>query len=240
VVRRVRAILSTPFSKYSEEVIRIKKLETQMKVLSPDIPNEIAEIIFQDRKICNEDCFQMGKISHCIIENQSAEGVFFEKIIFENVIFQQVDFSGLELIDVIFEKCDLSNVDFNEAIMHRVEMKDCKIVGINLMGATLRNVLFDHCYGDYATFRNANCKQVKFHNSSLVNADFYTSTLLNVYFSNSSLNEIQLSGTKLAGIDLSSCEFRKIGVTMEDVQGCIVSPQQAVGFSKLFGLIINE
>jgi hypothetical protein len=24
------------------------------------------------------------------------------------------------------------------------------------------------------------------------------------------------------------------------VQGCIVSPQQAVGFSKLFGLIIKE
>ncbi|MDF2636439.1 MAG: hypothetical protein K0R78_3313, partial [Pelosinus sp.] len=111
---------------------------------------------------------------------------------------------------------------------------------INLMGATLRNVLFDNCYGDYANFRNVNCKQVKFHNSSLANADFYTSTLLKVHFSNSSLEQIQLSGTKLAGIDLSSCEFRQIGVTIEDMQGCIVSPQQAVGFSKLFGLIINE
>ncbi|WP_197470757.1 pentapeptide repeat-containing protein [Anaerosporomusa subterranea] len=124
--------------------------------------------------------------------------------------------------------------------MHQVEIKNCKILGINLLGATLRNVLFDNCYGDYATFRNVNCKQVKFHNSSLANADFYKSTLLHVHFSNSSLDQIQLSGTKLAGIDLSSCEFRQIGVTIEDVQGCIVSPQQAVGFSKLFGLIIKD
>jgi len=211
-----------------------------VKILSPNIPKELPHLIVSNKKICNEDYFEMGIISGCIIEDQVAQHVFFEKIIFENVIFQQVDFSGLELTDVIFEKCDLSNVDFNEAIMHRVKMKDCKILGINLLGATLRNVLFDNCYGDYATFRNANCKQVKFHNSSLANADFYTSTLLNVCFSNSSLDQIQLSGTKLAGIDLSSCAFRQISVTMEDVQGCIISPQQAVGFSKLFGLIVNE
>lgn len=226
--------------KYYEEVSCIKKLQTDFTVLSPDIPEELDEVIFPDRKICDEDYFEMGIISNCIIEHEVAAHVFFDKVIFRNVIFQKVDFSKLELTDVIFERCDLSNVDLNEAIMHQVEMRSCKIVGINLMGATLRNVLFDTCYGDYANFRNVNCKQVQFHNSSLANADFYSSTLHKVYFSHSRLDQIQLSGTKLAGIDLSSCEFSHIGITIEDVQGCIVSPQQAVGFSKLFGLIIKE
>ncbi len=66
------------------------------------------------------------------------------------------------------------------------------------------------------------------------------STLLNVEFSDSNLEKMQLSGTKLAGIDLSSCEFSQIGVTKEDAKGCIISSDQAIGFARLFGLIVNE
>lgn len=66
------------------------------------------------------------------------------------------------------------------------------------------------------------------------------STLLNVEFSDSNLEKMQLSGSKLAGIDLSSCEFNQIGVTKEDVKGCIVSTQQAIAFARVFGLIVNE
>lgn len=222
------------------EVSQIKKLQTHMKIVSPDIPQELAELTFPDRRICNEDYFELGIVSNCIIENQTADHVFFDKVIFKNVIFKEIDFSRVELTNVVFQNCDLSNVNFDEGIVHQVELNNCKILGINLLGTTLRNVLFDNCCGDYATFRNVNCKQVKFDNSSLAKADFYESTLRDVYFSHSNLDQMQLSGTKLTGIDLSSCEFSQLGVNIEDVKGCIVSPQQAVGFSKLFGLIVND
>ena len=49
-----------------------------------------------------------------------------------------------------------------------------------------------------------------------------------------------MSGTKLKGIDLSSCELDGLGVTIEDLDGCIVSSEQVIAFSYLLGLIIKN
>lgn len=48
-----------------------------------------------------------------------------------------------------------------------------------------------------------------------------------------------MSGTSLSGIDLSDSNVEGIGIQLEDLRGTIVSPIQAVDFSKLLGLVIN-
>ncbi|MCM3338128.1 pentapeptide repeat-containing protein [Paenibacillus sp. MER TA 81-3] len=217
-----------------------KKNRKNENVLRPNIPKYMESFTFTDRNIYTEDVFQLRVIENEVIEHQTAEKVCFDQIIFKNVTFDQITFHKLELTDVIFEKCDLSNIDLSDAIMHRVEMNDCKILGLNLLGSTLRNVLFHNCYADFATFRFANCKQVKFENTSLCNADFYRSELTKVELCESNLDQAQMSGTKLAGIDVSSCRFDGLGATLEDLQGCIISPEQAVVLSRTFGLIIKE
>ncbi|WII40369.1 pentapeptide repeat-containing protein [Paenibacillus thiaminolyticus] len=86
----------------------------------------------------------------------------------------------------------------------------------------------------------ANMKQVHFQECLLVHADLYSSSVLQTQFENCDLDQAQLSGTKLAGIDLSECTFTALGAGLDDLQGCIISPEQAAVFAAQFGLKIKE
>lgn len=182
----------------------------------------------------------MGMIVDCVIEDQEANKVTFDKIIFKNVTFTESTLTGVELTDVIFEQCDLSNVDFSDAIIHRTEFKDCKMIGTNLSSGTLRNVLFDSCIADYATFRYANTKQVFIQDSSLCKTDFSFSKSQKIELFRSNIDLAQFSGTELDGIDLSDCEFNGLGVDVTNLQGCTISREQAYIFANLFRLIVKE
>lgn len=114
------------------------------------------------------------------------------------------------------------------------------MVGIDLTEATLRNVLFHNCIGDFANFRYANFKQALFEESSLRSADFYSATLQKVYMQRCNLDAVQLSAVKLEGMDLSNCDFTVLGVGIEDIKGCTISKEQASVFANLFGLIVKE
>ena len=127
-----------------------------------------------------------------------------------------------------------------DATIHRTEFRDCKIMGLDLTGATLRNLLMRDCMGDYSTYRFTNMKQVSFLDCSLCGADFYSSELQQVHFDGSNLDQVQLSGTKLEGIDLSVCEFTELAVTIADLQGCIIGREQASVFAGLFGLVLKH
>lgn len=59
-------------------------------------------------------------------------------------------------------------------------------------------------------------------------------------FAECQIDKAQFSGTKLAGIDLSRTDFHNLGVTLEDLQGCIISPAQAISFTRIFGLVVKE
>jgi hypothetical protein len=52
--------------RYPEEAHMVKKLQPKLKILSPDIPEELDQIVLEDRQICNEDYFEIGIISDCI------------------------------------------------------------------------------------------------------------------------------------------------------------------------------
>jgi len=217
----------------------MNKKKKSMKIESPKIiPGELS--VFTQLDVQSNDFFEMGTIQDCVIENQNANKVTFDKFSFKNVTFTETALTGVEFTDVIFERCDLSNIDFSDAIIHRTKFLECKMIGINLSGATLRNVLFDRCLGDYATFRFSNTKQVIVQDSSFYKTDFISSKLHKIDLSRTNIDQSQWSGTKLDGIDLSDCEFNGLGAAVEDLKGCIISREQAYVFATMFGLIVNE
>ena len=108
-----------------------------------------------------------------------------------------MSFQYADLTDVIFEDCNLSNVDLSFSAIHKVEMKNCKAVGINVSEATLRNVLFDNCNGKYGLFSFSDLKHVNFKDSFLCNGDFHEAKFLKVGFLNSNLQETRMTGAKL-------------------------------------------
>ena len=53
------------------------------------------------------------------------------------------------------------------------------------------------------------------------------------------LNEVNFIGTALKGVDLSNSSFQQLSVSLENLKGCEVSTEQAIGFAVLMGLKIK-
>jgi uncharacterized protein YjbI with pentapeptide repeats len=226
-------------SSLNSEVSKMKNKKRSYKIVAPKIPKELDEFYFSNDYIENEDTFCMSIVAHCSIEYQTAQQVSFKQMIFRNVTFKEVSFEGVDITDVRFENCDLSNVDFRGAIIHRVEMINCKILGVDLSEATLQNVIFEDCNGSYAFFRFTKWKQINFKNCVLSDTDFQKANFTKVGFDHCNLEQSQMSGTKLKGIDFSNCEIEGMGVRIEDLYGAIVSPIQAISLSKLLGIVVK-
>ncbi|MBY0134323.1 hypothetical protein H0177_29410 [Bacillus cereus] len=54
------------------------------------------------------------------------------------------------------------------------------------------------------------------------------------------MHQSNLAGVVLKGVDLSTCLFDNITISLGKLQGCIISTEQAIGFSKLLGVIVKD
>lgn len=209
------------------------------KITSPKITDADLLLPKQILSLRTKDEISCCSISDTTIEHQDAHKVSFDQVIFKNVTITESSLTGIELMDVIFDHCDLSNVDFTNAIIHRTEFRNCKLIGTDFTRGRFQNVYVKDCLGDFATFRLTNLKQVAFDDSLLRNSDYYQSSFQKVAFSRCNIDQAMLAGTKLGGMDLSDCEFSGLVVDIQDLEGCIISPQQAVSFVGLLGLVIK-
>lgn len=207
---------------------------------APDIPDKLENYEYRSNSISDEFSLFMKSISNCTIENQIAERGTIKQLVCNNVTFKNVSFKYLDIINARFINCDFSNIDLSGSIIHRIELIKCKHIGTNLTDCTLRNVIFENCNGNYSCFRFSNLGQVSFNNCILENGDFEVSVLSKVFFDNCNLQQAQFSKTKLKDIDLSTDNIDGIGVRIEDLNGAIVSPLQAVSLARKMGLIIKE
>ncbi len=167
------------------------------------------------------------------IENEDVEKLVLSKVTFNNVTMMDSSFYKVDITDVVFENCDLSNTSFKEGILFRVLFKDCKLMGLDLEEANLRNVTFENCKLDMSAFVDADLKPVLFENC-------YGAKLSKVKFNSCNIEDIDFTETVLTGIDISTCKFENINVDMKSLKGCIVSREQAIGFSTLLGLKVRE
>ena len=58
-------------------------------------------------------------------------------------------------------------------------VRNCKLVGINMTEASLRNVVLNNCNASYAVLRYFKCSNSAFDNTSFTEADIYAATLAN-------------------------------------------------------------
>lgn len=214
------------------------KTLAKSKLIPPNLPHELP--LTHITAFHDEDCTKLSLIQDCTFEAQNATNIAFSQVLFKNVVFNCIHWPLAKITDTIFEKCDLSNVDFSQCFMDRVRLTNCKLVGIDMTETYLRNTVFDDCNAAYSVLRYTDCKKVNFHNSSFTEADFYSVTLNDVSFAHCNLDKVQFSGTKLAGIDLSTCQFYQLGLTPDNLRGCIIAPEQAIVLANIFGVIIKE
>ncbi|WP_094602980.1 hypothetical protein SPSIL_040840 [Sporomusa silvacetica DSM 10669] len=214
------------------------KTFTKTKLKAPNLPQQLPLVHIHD--FHDEDCVKLSLIQDCTFEAQNATNIVVSQVLFKNVVFNYTHWPFAKITDTIFEKCDLSNVNFSQCFMDRVRLTNCKLVGIDMTEASLRNIVFEDCNAAYSVLRFTNCKKVNFHNSSFAEADLYSATLTDVNFAHCNLDKVQFSGTKLAGIDLSTCQFYQLGLTPDNLRGCIIAPEQAIALANIFGVVIKK
>jgi uncharacterized protein YjbI with pentapeptide repeats len=218
----------------------MKNEKKKLKVIRPRLPAKLEILEGQKLRLEDEDRISGVSVAECVIENQSAMRIELKQVLFRNAIFKDVELQNADIVDARFENCDLSNLDFRDSIIHRTEFKNCKMIGCNLSDALLQNVVMENCNLDYSNLRFSCLKKVEIKDSRFCNADCQGSKFIEVAFDGVDFSRCRMAGTSLEDIDISSCEINEMGIGMEDIQGAIVSLNQAVMLSRLMGISIKE
>ena len=210
-----------------------------LKIASPKISKSLQELNVQNALL--EDYYVSdGLVTTLELDQEQEDKIIFDQIHFQHISMEGVRFHQVEFVDCLFEKCDLSNVDFGNSVFHRVEIQASKLVGANLSQSRMTEVKIVDSVANYVTMSFSKLKKVLFSKIAFNRADFIEASFDKVGFENCELNEVNFTGTALTGIDLSSNTYEQLTVSLDQMQNCTVSSEQAIGFAKSLGLIIKE
>jgi len=182
--------------------------------------------------LCHSDCSAF-RIS---FSGQAARRLKFDAVRLENVDMHGTKLPDFGLRDSLLKQCDLANADWRGAQISRVEMIECRMVGLSLIEGKIRDCVFTGCNGSLARFRFSSFSAVRFKECNLKDSDFQGANLSGVDFSRCDLRNSQMSGAKLKGASLRGSNIEGLAVNAPDVEGAIVDPMQAAYLAPLLGL----
>lgn len=208
-------------------------------IQAPKLPRQMEEVKW-DAYVLEDDMLVNVSISEDVINGLSLEYGKLDGAVFSNVIFEEARFTGAEITDVIFDRCDLSNVSFEDAVIHRMVLRDCKLLGMNLSGATIRDVVMERCFADYTNFRYSKCNKLAFQECSLLEADYVDAEFAHVTYDQCRLNQANFGGVNMNGVDLSTSTFAQLTASADKLAGCVVTAEQVVAMAGIFGLVLKE
>jgi uncharacterized protein YjbI with pentapeptide repeats len=160
-------------------------------------------------------------------------------LVFDSVSFANCEIGSINLIDTRFIGCDLSNAMLRRFHATRVDLLDCKLIGMNAFACRWDDVLMDHCDARFAQLgegrlRRCELRASQLREAGLVRVTFEATKLVDVV-----LRQADLAETRLAGVDLSACDIEGITLRVEDLRGAIVSAPQAMELSRLLEVVIK-
>lgn len=144
--------------------------------------------------------------------------------------------------DTIFSRCDVSNVNAKDSSLLRTTMTTSRLTGMTWIRCLFRDVLFDSCRADLATFRFSKFKSVVFRDCQLRQVDFQNADLRETRFEGCDLTGAQFSSAEMAGTRFLNCTLVGIGGATS-FKGAIIKSDDilglAHGLANALGIIIE-
>lgn len=159
--------------------------------------------------------------------------------VLERISFANCEIQSVHLRDVRLVKCDLSNAVLLGFEARRVEFLECRLTGMKAFECKWQDVLVEHCDARYAQFAGGKLRACEFQSTQLQEADFRNTDLKGAIFGRAMLNRADFTGAKLRKTDFRGADIEGIVVRPDDLSGAIVTPAQAMGLSRLLGLVIR-
>lgn len=112
-----------------------------------------------------------------------------------------------DLRDAVVENADWSNGRASRSTWTRVELRLCRLTGIELGESALTDVVFADCRLDLAGLRFAKLERVVFRDCRMAEADLHAATLKDVRFERCELRQARLDGMRIERVELVGCDL---------------------------------
>lgn len=136
------------------------------------------------------------------------------------------------LQDVIVADVDLTGRRIESAV--RVHFVRCRLGGVDFGAARLRDVVFEDCLLDLASWRTATLERVEIRGGRIDGADFASAALTDVLIAGVGFGEVVFELTRLARVDLRAADLTEVldptvlrGATISDVQAVVLAARLA-------------
>ncbi len=167
-----------------------------------DLPDELEERMLGDEPLHGLR-LERVRLRGVELDERTAPDLRLAECVLDDVRLDGCEAAGLELSDVCVEGGSWANLRAVRGSLGRVEARALRATGADLAESELRDVVFESCRLDLASFRFAKLVRVAFLDCRLEEADFHGATLSSVR-----LERCVLAGASFENASCSRSELR--------------------------------
>jgi uncharacterized protein YjbI with pentapeptide repeats len=153
---------------------------------------------------------------------QEAAGGLFDSCRLVRVDLSETKLRRVRIIDSELEQIEADGADWLSSRIARTTIRNSRLLGIQLGGAHLREVTFESCRLDMASFRQIDGADLEFRDCRLLDAE---------------LNEARIRTSRFSGCDFQGADFTRAELHDVDLRGSRLGI--ARGHGDLRGAIID-
>jgi uncharacterized protein YjbI with pentapeptide repeats len=162
-----------------------------------------------------------------------------DRCVWRGVTISDLKAQRLHVQDALIENSDLASIDLTGSLFERVEITSTRLTGAIYAEAQMKSVLFRECKLNFVLMRMAKLQNCIFEKCNLTDADFYDADLSGTVFRGCDLSRADISHARLAGADIRDCRLDGMRGTPSNMDGLLISPDQAALLITLFGVRVE-
>lgn len=215
-----------------------------MKRQTPQIPMNLNSsesvldvLINADMNECDVNRFHFFDET---VEGLNISDVEISYCVFINCKFRNCSFEGVSFNNCIFDGCDLSLLYMSQGSIIRTEIRNSKILAMNLTSGILNNVLIEDTLCRFANFSEARFSYVEFKSCDMNSASMDKCRIKQISFNNCNLTGTNFCHTSLKSVDLRTNEISGLVFIGGELEGATVDTVQAIGLVKVLGVEVMD
>jgi Pentapeptide repeats (8 copies)/Pentapeptide repeats (9 copies) len=200
--------------------------------LTPDLPGELEAAVLPAHDLADGMVYEALAFAELDLSGGAATGAEFDQCRLHDVNFGRAKLRRCRITDTEIDRCDLANLRAIDCSLSRVSVRAARMTGLSWLDGQFRDVTFDQCRMDLASFRSTACDQVVFSGCRLEQADFGEADLRGARFERCDLTGAQFDQARMSGARFTGCQLAEItGVT--SFRGATISSEDLFALTYL-------
>ena len=155
-----------------------------------------------DRRLTEDDLNFEERVEDVRMADAALAGAKLRAVEWRRIVLERGD-----LADARLEQTNLANLRAHRAALLRVELRGCRLTGLQWADGAWRDVTVSGCGADLATMRHTRLERVAFVDCRLAEADFADARLREVSFERCDLAGVDLRGARFQRVELRGCRL---------------------------------